>query len=91
MAVLSVSTTMFHQWKWGETQVPYQFSWIKGLLHQRICPNLSCLGTGSGANLLIHYRFTHRTLHLHLAEVQTNRNTETCGILENVWNKDGKT
>lgn len=71
MAVLSVSTTMFHQWKWGETQVFYQFLWIKGLFHQRICPNLSLsrLGTGSGANLLIHYRFTHWTLHLHLAAI----------------------
>lgn len=69
MAVLSVSTTMFHQRKWGETQVFYQFSWIKGLFHQRICPNLSRLGTGSGANLLIHYRFTHWTLHLHLAAI----------------------
>lgn len=69
MTVLSVSTIMFHQWKWGETQVFYQFLWIKGLFHQRICPNLSRLGTGSGANLLIHYRFTHWTLHLHLAAI----------------------
>ncbi len=36
-------------------------------INESVPTNLSRLGTGSGANLLIHDRFTHWTLHLHLA------------------------